>query len=60
MLLVIILNLLTCWQSLAGTGEVGGLEKIQFARIINGMLVYDNGESGSTVYPGLATYIIAM
>ena len=54
MLLVIILNLLTCWQSLAGTGEVGGLEKIQFARIINGMLVYDNGESDSTVYPGIS------
>ena len=38
-----------------GTGNNGSLEKIQFARIINGILVYDNGESDSTVYPGLYT-----
>ena len=30
----------------------GDLEKIQFARIIKGILVYDNGESDLTVYLG--------
>ena len=41
----------------AGTGENGSLNKMQFARIINGALVYDSGESDSTVYPGLYSYI---
>ena len=40
----------------AGTGEGGSLERVQFARIINGNLVYDNGESASTVNPGSYSY----
>lgn len=35
------------------TGEDGNLEKVQFGRIINGTLLYDNGESDSTVFKGL-------
>ena len=37
----------------AATGKDGSLEKILFARIIDKNLVYENGESDSTVYPGL-------
>ena len=36
-----------------GTGIDDSVEKIQFARIINGDLVYDSRESDSTVYTGL-------
>lgn len=44
----------------AGTDKTSSLEKIPFARIINGILVYDSGESASTIYTGLyiATYDI--
>ena len=34
----------------------GNLEKVQFARIINGKLMYDSGESDSTVFEGLNTF----
>ena len=37
----------------AATGKDDSLEKIQFARIIDESLVYQSGESDSTVYPGL-------
>ena len=30
------------------------MEKVQFGRIIDGKLKYDDGESDSTVFPGLA------
>ena len=34
------------------TDNGSSLEKIQFARIIDGNLVYESGESDYTVYPG--------
>ena len=37
---------------LADIGENGSLKKLPFARIDNGRLVYESGESDSTVYPG--------
>ena len=40
-------------QIATGTGENRSLEKVRFAQIINGAFVYENGESVSTVYPGL-------
>lgn len=39
-----------------GTGINGSLEKVQFARIHNKVLVYDSEEDDSTVYPGLHCY----
>ena len=36
-----------------GTGENHGLDKVRFAKIIDGRLVYKNKESVSTVHPGL-------
>ena len=41
------------WYLTIGTGENGSLVRKQFAEIINGHLVYVDGESVSTVYPGL-------
>ena len=40
-------------QFYPGTGKNSSLEKVQFARIIKKVLVYDSEESDSTVYPGL-------
>ena len=39
-------------QSYLGTDKGGSLQKTQFARITNGRLVYEEGESDSTVYTG--------
>ena len=36
-----------------GTGKHGSLQKTQFAKLNNGRLVYETGESDSTVYSGL-------
>ena len=47
----IISNLNWLWQ--LQTGKGASVEKIQFARINDGILVYDHGESDSTVYTGL-------
>ena len=33
------------------------IEKVQFGRIVDGELKYDDGESGSTVFPGLQFYV---
>jgi len=39
------------------TDEDGNLEKVQFGRLNNGKLIYDSGESDSTVFKGLAIYM---
>lgn len=36
-----------------GAAEGNNLEKVQFGRIIDGRLIYDSGESVSTVFRGL-------
>ena len=46
-------------KPLTGANNGSNLEKVEFATIINGKLVYDNGESDSTVFAGLVTYEIA-
>jgi len=36
-----------------GCGVDGDLVRVPFGRIPNGTLVYESGESHSTVYPGI-------
>ena len=43
----------------AGSGVDGSLERVPFGRINNGSLVYESGESQSTIYPGIPTTIIS-
>ena len=37
----------------AGDGSTGNLSKVQFARIVNGKLVYDDGKHDYYVFGGM-------